>query len=146
MESDEEVWRPVPSISDVEASSWGRVRRTITLYRNAPRPTYGVRNYTRNRAGEKIYCTRVVAWTGIGSRSVPRLVAEAFHGPAPFPKAQVLHLDDDTDNNRPENLRWGTHRENLNSGRFRDLCRARTIQRDASGRIVSMTPALSSQG
>lgn len=48
--------------------------------------------------------------TGKLSR-VHRLVAEAFI-PNPHELPQVLHWDDDRSNNRVENLRWGTDREN----------------------------------
>jgi hypothetical protein len=40
------------------------------------------------------------------------LVCTAWHGPPPFEGAMVLHWDDDPTNNRPENLRFGTVREN----------------------------------
>lgn len=43
---------------------------------------------------------------------VHRLVCEAFHGPAPFAKAEVLHGDGDPANNLVSNLRWGSHKEN----------------------------------
>lgn len=39
------------------------------------------------------------------------LIAEAFHGPRPD-GMQVRHLDGDPTNNRPDNLRWGTAKEN----------------------------------
>jgi len=39
-------------------------------------------------------------------------VCLAAHGPKPTPKHRVRHLDGDPLNNRPENLRWGTQREN----------------------------------
>jgi hypothetical protein len=42
------------------------------------------------------------------------LVCEAFHGGKPFPKAVVMHLDEDSRNNRPANLEWGTQKQNLN--------------------------------
>ncbi len=42
---------------------------------------------------------------------VHRLIAEAFHGPCP-PGMQCRHLDGDRLNNRPENLAWGTSRQN----------------------------------
>lgn len=44
--------------------------------------------------------------------SVHRLVAEAFLGPSPFPEAVVRHLDGERTNNRPQNLAWGTQRDN----------------------------------
>lgn len=45
--------------------------------------------------------------------TVHRLVATAFHGPAPD-GAEVRHLDGDRANNRADNLAWGTHSQNMN--------------------------------
>jgi hypothetical protein len=45
---------------------------------------------------------------------VHRLVCEAFHGSAPFDGAVVMHINECPLDNRPENLRWGTQKENLN--------------------------------
>lgn len=45
------------------------------------------------------------------TRTVHRLVAEAFHGPHPV-GMEVRHLDGDKTNNRAANLAWGTRREN----------------------------------
>src|SRR5699024_9791306 len=42
---------------------------------------------------------------------VHRLVLEAFVGEAP-PEAQACHWNDTPEDNRPENLRWGTSSEN----------------------------------
>ena len=50
-------------------------------------------------------------------RKVHQLVCEAFHGPKPFPDAVVIHRDEDAHNNRPENLLWGTQKENLSTYR-----------------------------
>jgi hypothetical protein len=36
-----------------------------------------------------------------------------------------MHIDDDEKNNRPENLRWGTQKENLNTPRFIAYCHSR---------------------
>lgn len=49
-----------------------------------------------------------------GSRSIQvhRLVLEVFVGPPPFRGAQCRHLDGNPANNRVENLKWGTSREN----------------------------------
>lgn len=46
------------------------------------------------------------------TKSVHRLVCMAFHGLPPTPRYQVRHLDGDTSNNKPTNLRWGTPGEN----------------------------------
>jgi HNH endonuclease len=57
---------------------------------------------------------------------VHRLICEAFHGPPTFDGAIVLHLNEDSSDNRPENLRWGTQKENLNMPKFIEYCRGRT--------------------
>lgn len=44
--------------------------------------------------------------------SVHVLVCEEFHGPKPFPGAQVRHLDGNSRNNTAKNLCWGTKAEN----------------------------------
>lgn len=47
------------------------------------------------------------------ARQVPvhTIVCTAFHGPRPTEKHSVAHGDGDKQNNRPENLRWATMRE-----------------------------------
>jgi hypothetical protein len=55
---------------------------------------------------------------------VARLVCEAFNGPS-LPGQVCMHLDENARNNRPENLRWGTQRENLNAPGFLAYCRSR---------------------
>lgn len=44
---------------------------------------------------------------------VHRLVCRAFRGPPPSEEHEVRHLDGSRDNNRVENLRWGTRAENV---------------------------------
>ena len=46
-------------------------------------------------------------------RKVHVLVCEAYHGLRPSPKHQVAHANGDKSDNRPENLRWVTARENI---------------------------------
>jgi hypothetical protein len=54
------------------------------------------------------------------------LVCEAFHGPPPEGKPVVIHKDEDAHNNTPENLKWGTQKENLNAPGFIEHCKSRT--------------------
>jgi len=61
-----------------------------------------------------------------GNMKIHRIVCEAFHGLAPFDRAVVLHLDENALNNKPENLRWGTQKENLNMPKFIEYCKSRT--------------------
>jgi hypothetical protein len=57
---------------------------------------------------------------------VHRAVCEAFHGPSPFKGAIVMHLNENGHDNRPENLKWGTQKENLNAPGFIEYCKKRT--------------------
>jgi len=57
---------------------------------------------------------------------VHRLIAEAFHGPPPVDDAVAMHIDENSANNRADNIRWGTQKENLNAEGFLAYCRSRT--------------------
>lgn len=52
---------------------------------------------------------------GVGRRTVlvHAVVCTAFHGPRPTPKHQVAHWDGNPRNNRADNLRWSTAKENI---------------------------------
>lgn len=118
-----EIWKHVPSVEGLEASSLGRVR-CISYAQPMPyggqriralSPTKGVVSY-----GSKGSTYRRLIFRFRGKTyKVSRVVCEAFHGPAPVGKNVVLHLDEDSFNNLPDNLAWGTQRENLNAPRFR---------------------------
>jgi hypothetical protein len=115
-----EIWKSVPSLPGVMASSEGRI---LLPPRHAPLPNGGVRLYlpkpvvgvaTRSKKdAQHVYLNY---WTRhFGNIKVHQAVCEAFHGPAPFETAVVLHLDEDALNNRPDNLKWGTQKENMNA-------------------------------
>lgn len=57
---------------------------------------------------------------------VARLVCLAFHGPPPEGKPYCLHKDENARNNKPDNLKWGTQKENLNAPGFIAYCKGRT--------------------
>jgi hypothetical protein len=111
-----ERWLPVVGYEGMyEVSNHGRVRSVARIvsskitYRNFNQSLKGTllnpvqtNNYQRvclfrNASGKHCY--------------VHRLVLEAFVGPCP-PGMQALHWDDDRQNNRVSNLRWGTPSEN----------------------------------
>lgn len=48
---------------------------------------------------------------------VARLVCEAFNGTPPA-GAVCMHIDENPANNKPDNLEWGTQKENLNAEGF----------------------------
>ncbi|MDB5596218.1 MAG: endonuclease [Hyphomicrobiales bacterium] len=113
-----ETWKVIPSLPEYIASSKGRVMR---IPYEKPMPYGGIRCY----GGQP---TRGQCHEGNGDRPtlifrkrnfrMSRLICEAFHGPSPFPNAVVMHIDDDQTNNAPENLKWGTQKENLNAPQF----------------------------
>ncbi len=69
---------------------------------------------------------RLVIYRCYGPKKVHRLVCLAFHGPKPFPEAVVIHIDEDAHNNRADNLRWGTQKENLNMPKIKAWHKSRT--------------------
>ena len=130
-----EIWKPVPSEPGVLASSWGRI---LLPPRYAPMSNGGYRAYfPKPRFGQKAKASSkakhsyriILIYRAGGSRQFTRkvhqLVCEAFHGSKPFSSAVVIHEDEDADNNRPENLRWGTQKENLNALGFISYCKGR---------------------
>ncbi len=133
MNTENEIWMPVPSKPGLMASSWGRVILPVREYKmpnggvgvTRPCPTYGVKTKASKTARHEYMG---LANRHFGNMKVHRLVCEAFHGPAPFARAVVIHLDEDATNNQPSNLRWGTQKENLNMPGFVAYCKARTGQ------------------
>lgn len=125
-----EIWKDVPEVDGFKASSLGRTWAPSTTaempnggFRSyVTKPTFGTKGKSFKNARHIYFMT---SYRGKNFK-VHRLVCSAFHGPAPFPRAVVIHIDEDATNNRPENLRWGTQKENLNSPGFIAYCKART--------------------
>lgn len=109
-----EVWRACPGYEgEYEVSNLGRVR---SLDRNCPGPG-GKPEFHPGKVLSPFVAKRggylCLTLTNRKKRTVHSLVAEAFIGPRP-PKADVMHLNGIRTDNRPENLRYGTRKENLN--------------------------------
>jgi hypothetical protein len=127
----DEIWKPVASREGVQASNYGRV---LLPERESPMPKGGWRKYKpKPTYGSRMKAARTArhVYMGLynkfyGTMKVHRLVCEAFHGAVPFDGAVVIHLDEDATNNRPDNLKWGTQKENLNMPKFLEYCRSRT--------------------
>jgi hypothetical protein len=120
-----EEWNdiPLPFPSGYQASTLGRIQsvdRVITVHNpKAGRAGRGVpRTYQKRLRGKILAISRddygypQVTIPGYARVRIHILVAATYLGPRPAGML-VLHWDDDPDNNRPENLRYGTKSENL---------------------------------
>lgn len=98
----EPVWRPIAGFeSRYEVSDQGEVRSVRSGHIMRPyRDRYGY--LAIKLTGDHNY--RI-------SKTVHRLVCEAWHGPCP-PGLQAAHLDGDQLHNVPSNLAWVTNTEN----------------------------------
>ena len=110
-----EVWQPIPGFDGYEASSEGRIR---------------------NAAGviKPFRLSKSYLGVCINSKNcyVHHLVAEAFHGPRPK-GLNCCHRNDVADDNRAENLYWGTQRQN----RLDSYSNGRCTQAKGSASAVS---------
>ena len=115
MKQNKEIWKPVVGFEGMyEVSNMGNVRslnrvvikygRKVTLKGKQLSPAaklgYKFVNLYKNSKGSR--------------RNISRLVAEAFI-PNPKNKPQVDHINTIRDDNRVENLRWVTQKENMNN-------------------------------
>jgi hypothetical protein len=101
-----EEWRPVPGFPDYTISSFGRVRSLFCL---GTKRHGGIMALSRDKRGYRSFLAYMNGKPHRGT--LHRLVCEAFHGP-PQPGMYACHNDDDKDNNRASNLRWGTPKDN----------------------------------
>lgn len=112
--SSDEEWRPVLGYEGrYEVSSLGRVRSLDRIATRRNGSSYRVRGIIRSQ-----YRTRtghlIVGLTsdrGRRTEKVHRLVCIAFHG-LPEEGQEVCHGNDNPEDNRASNLRWGTRSEN----------------------------------
>lgn len=126
-----EVWLQVPGFDLLEASSLGRVRSkpySMQMPNGGIRerkmaPTYGLLSWSEKKAlnGRMIILFRRKTY------KVATLVCLAFHGDRPFPRAKVLHGDEDSMNNAESNLSWGTQSENLSAPKFKERSREQRV-------------------
>lgn len=96
---EKEIWRPIPN-SACQASSMGRIRRIKDglVYRHVL--IQGYLHVGLHLADRKLLFR------------VHRLVCMAFHGHKPMRADCCMHINGKKLDNRAQNVRWGTHKEN----------------------------------
>lgn len=111
-----ERWLPVHGFEGrYEVSDLGRVRSLDRVQVKSDGRTCTIKGRIRSlsRSGRGDYLTVSLKVDGrTVTRFVHRLVAEAFLGPRP-PGLECCHGNGDGHDNRLENLRWGSHGENV---------------------------------
>lgn len=129
-----EIWLPIPSDPTLLASSWGRIRIADWITHQGRKffnnkPTFGLWDDSTQRF---IYVRR-----GHTTRNFARLVCEAFHGPAPTDKNYCIHLNENSRDNRPDNLKWSTQKENLNMPKFVAYCHSRAKPKEIKPKKIA---------
>src|ERR1700756_4358394 len=108
-----EAWRPIPGHSGYEASNLGRIKslaRPVVQIVQGREKTIHLRERIL-KPRQNRYGYLVVNVGGKWSRGIHTLVAKAFHG-LPEPGQEVRHLNGSRQDNRAQNLAWGTKAEN----------------------------------
>jgi len=127
-----ERWLPVLDlVGRYEVSDRGRVRALFVAGKGAYQPGRILRPW---KTGRGYRAVGLVAADGFKWRvPVHRLVLETFVGPCPA-GMEALHLDNDRTNNALDNLRWGTHLENI-----RDRERHGTVSRGSKSGMAKVS-------
>lgn len=100
-----EIWKPIKDYEGYyEVSNYGRVKSIGNRGR-----------ILKPKKGNNRYYYVILSKNGKPqTKRIHRLVAEAFI-PNPDNKPYVDHINTDRNDNRVENLRWVTHKENMNN-------------------------------
>lgn len=116
----DEFWRDIPGYGGhYMASSFGRImakeRKVTRMHPSLPGPytfTYAQRVLRPHKVDKYGHLNVHIGIDGVKHGiGVHRLVLFAFVG-LPMPGQEACHNDGDASNNRPENLRWDTHKNN----------------------------------
>ena len=106
----QEIWKPVVGHEGrYEVSNIGRVRSLDRISARGHR----IKGRMLKLKDVKGYDVARLNWGVADWRYVHQLVLEAFVSPRPEGCVDVRHLDGNRKNNKVENLKWGTHAENM---------------------------------
>ena len=108
-----EIWKDIEEYENIyQVSNLGRVKSLRRITSNNHIVNEKIRKLTIDKDG---YCV-VSLWINGKSKQhfVHRLVAQAFI-PNPDNKPYIDHINTDKTDNRVENLRWATQKENANN-------------------------------
>jgi NUMOD4 motif/HNH endonuclease len=101
-----EVWKPVKDFPHYEVSNKGRIKSLARIDARGWRRKERIIN--GSNAEISLVNEEGKQWFAIAS-----IVLSAFVGPKPKHCRLSRHLDDNRDNNRVENLAWGTDADNI---------------------------------
>lgn len=119
---DNEEWRDVFGTQNyLQVSNLGRVKR-FSRAKDKRKQRYTVKIFTPSPPKNNVWVQ------GRGSVDIAILILEAFVGLCPD-GMECCHNDDDRSNNRLDNLRWDTHRENVKDGYKNGATRRRDNRR-----------------
>lgn len=136
---EKELWKPIPGFEECyEISNFGNIRSKDrwVLYRNGGKrfiPGKHLRISTTRRK-YKTVCLYKERFTE--RWSIHRLVAILFV-PNPNNLPCVDHIDADPSNNHFSNLRWVTHKENMNNPITKIRTRERVYTEERNAKILS---------
>lgn len=120
-----EIWKPIPGFEGLyEVSNVGRVRSLWIRSKNTSRPRYTPKILALTTAKDGRRWVTISKDRKSKTRPVSQFVLEAFVGPRPSGLGRIdcCHGDLGTSSDAVSNLRWDSHRANMQdavaSGRF----------------------------
>lgn len=121
----EEVWKDIEGYKGLyQVSNLGRVKNLNKIL--TPFPSGSGNNYL------KIYLYKNKQRKGY---RIHRLVYETFYGKIPF-WMEINHINEDTTDNRLENLMLCNHKENMNWGTINQRLSTPILQYDLEGNFI----------
>lgn len=128
-----EIWKTISGYEGYyEISNFGRIKSVERWVKQGPSTRHVKERYKSIHIGAYGYLSVTLCKDG-KSRSIPihRLLAKAFI-PNPKGKTAIDHINTDKTDNRLENLRWVTPKENSNNILTLEHCKENTYSKETS--------------